>query len=99
MDNYFTYRTQTSRKNRIDKLFQDKLKNLAATPHKRVWAKIESKLGKKKPRVLLFWWFAGGIAALFLLGIFIFPFSENRNHVNINHLIISKKVENKNIFF
>lgn len=99
MDNYFTYRTQTSRKNRIDKLFQDKLKNLAATPHKRVWTKIESKLGKKKPRVLLFSWFAGGIAALFLLGVFIFPFSENQDLLNINHLIISKKVENKNIFF
>lgn len=57
----------------IDKLFQERLKNLEATPSKRVWTNIESDLKKKKKRVIPMWWFSTGIAAILILGFFIFP--------------------------
>ena len=80
--------------NNLDKLFQEQLKNLEATPNKKVWNNIESKLKKKKRAVLPFWWFSGGVAALLLLGLFLFPFSKNTNstksynsnYVNLNEL-------------
>lgn len=69
----------------IDKLFKDQLKNLEATPNKRVWNNIESKLKKKKRRVIPFWWFTtGGIAAILILGLLIYPFSTNEENLNKN---------------
>ncbi|WP_299666928.1 hypothetical protein [uncultured Polaribacter sp.] len=75
----------------IDRLFQEKLKNLEASPNKRVWSAIESKLDKKKRRVLPFWWFSGGIAALFILGLLLFPFSEKQHNINNNPIIVTEK--------
>ncbi|MDP5104672.1 MAG: hypothetical protein NWQ31_00710 [Polaribacter sp.] len=66
----------------LDKLFQEQLKNLEATPNKRVWNTIESKLKKKKRRGLPVWWFASGIAAMLLLGFLLFPFSDNKEVFN-----------------
>ena len=63
----------------LDKLFQEQLKNLEATPNKRVWNTIESKLKKKKRRGLPVWWFASGIAAMLLIGFLLFPFTNNNN--------------------
>ncbi|SDS50447.1 Outer membrane protein beta-barrel domain-containing protein [Polaribacter sp. KT25b] len=68
--------------NNLDKLFQEQLKNLEATPNKRVWNNIESKLKKKKRRVVPVWWFASGIAAMLLLGILLFPFSDDKDVFN-----------------
>ncbi|QOD59921.1 hypothetical protein H9I45_11240 [Polaribacter haliotis] len=79
----------------IDRLFQERLKNLEATPNKRVWNTIESKLTKKKRRVLPFWWFSGGIAALFILGLFLFPFSENNNSLDDKNVIITNTTIDK----
>lgn len=74
----------------IDRLFQEKLKNLEATPSTRVWNGIEAKLTKKKRRVLPMWWFSGGIAAILILGFFIFPFSETTlNNINNQPVIIA----------
>jgi hypothetical protein len=60
----------------IDRLFNEKLKNLEATPTKRVWNNIESNLKKRKRRVLPIWWFSGGTAAALILGFLLFPFSN-----------------------
>ena len=67
----------------LDKLFQEKLKNLEVTPNEKVWNGIESKLQKKKRRVIPFWWFAGA-AAIFLLALFFFPFTNNENSFDNN---------------
>ena len=63
--------------NNLDKLFQEQLKNLEATPNKKVWNNIESKLKKKKRRVVPFWWFGSGVAAMLLVGFLLFTFSDN----------------------
>lgn len=66
----------------LDKLFQEQLKNLEATPNKRVWSNIESKLKKKKRRVVPVWWFASGMAAMLLLGFLLIPFSDDKEIFN-----------------
>lgn len=63
----------------IDRIFQENLKNLEATPGKRVWNSIESKLQKKKRKVIPFWWFVGGAVAIFLLGFIFSTFSDDKN--------------------
>lgn len=74
----------------IDKFFQEKLKNLEATPTKRVWNNIETNLKKKKRRVLPIWWFSSGIAALLILGFLLFPSSNNTiNTINKSPIIIA----------
>ncbi|TMM30459.1 PorT family protein [Polaribacter aestuariivivens] len=79
----------------IDRLFQEQLKNLEATPNKKVWNNIEAKLTKKKRKVFPFWWFSGGIAALFLIGLFLFPIADEKpNNIN-NDVIITEKSTNK----
>jgi hypothetical protein len=60
----------------IDRLFQEKMKNLEVAPNPKVWNAIEGKLQKKKRRILPFWWLSGSIAAILLLGFFLFPFSS-----------------------
>lgn len=57
----------------IDRLFQEKMKDLEAVPSSRVWSGIESKLQKKKRRVLPYWWFSGGVAALLIISLFLLP--------------------------
>jgi hypothetical protein len=63
--------------NNIDKLFQDKLNGLQASPNPRVWAAIENKMAPKRRRVVPFWWISG-VAAVFILGVFLFPFYDNQ---------------------
>ncbi|MGC4040990.1 MAG: hypothetical protein QM710_09475 [Flavobacterium sp.] len=56
------------RKN-IDRLFQEKFKDFEAMPPEDAWANIEAKLdGKKKKRIIPFWWKLSGVAAVLLLG-------------------------------
>jgi hypothetical protein len=75
--------------NNIDKLFKEQLKTLMVTPNKKVWENIEGKLKKKKRRSLPILWFSSGIAALFLLGIFLFSYS--------NDAVQNKKTDSKQI--
>ena len=81
----------------IDQLFQDNLKDLEVLPNPKVWSGIESKLKKKKRRVIPIWWFASGIAASFILAILLFPISENQPYekIRINEPIITKTPEEK----
>jgi type VI protein secretion system component VasF len=73
---------------KIDLLFQEKLKNLEATPNKKVWNRIESQLKKKKRRVLPIWWYAGGVAATLVLGFLLFPFGKD-SETNKQPIIIA----------
>lgn len=61
----------------IDRLFQDKMEGMEVTPGPKVWSAIESKLQKKKRRVLPYWWLSGSVAALFIIGLFLFPQIED----------------------
>ncbi|AQS94605.1 hypothetical protein BXQ17_11225 [Polaribacter sp. BM10] len=79
----------------IDRLFKENLKNLKATPNKRVWTAIEGKLVKKKRKTFPFWWFSSGIAALFLLGFFLFTRTNKQEILNIDDVITTTKEENK----
>jgi hypothetical protein len=80
----------------IDRLFQDKLKNLEVTPNKKVWKGIESKITKKKRKVFPFWWFSSGVAALFLIGLLLFPFDDSGDQFkqSIPEKTITKSPEN-----
>ncbi|MGK0413184.1 MAG: hypothetical protein ACJA1B_001386 [Polaribacter sp.] len=64
---------------KIDELFQKQLQNLETAPNKRVWSHIETKLKKKKRRIFPFWLFPTGVASIFVLGFFIFPFLKDEN--------------------
>jgi hypothetical protein len=58
-----------SDKKNIDRLFQEKFKDFEADAPIDSWANIEAKLdGKKKRRVIPFWWKLSGVAAVFLIG-------------------------------
>lgn len=58
----------SERKN-IDRLFQEKFKDLEVNPPETVWTNIEAKLDeKKKRRIIPFWWKLSGVAAVFILG-------------------------------
>jgi hypothetical protein len=85
---------------KIDSLFQEKLKNLEATPHKEVWNTIESKLKNKKRRVLPMWWYSGGVAAILVLGFLLFPFFNDSNSPKKQPVIIAApdtNTENNNL--
>ena len=75
-----------SDKKHIDRIFQEKLKELDATPDKAVWDKIQKKLtGEKKNRkVIPLWWKLAGVAAglilLLTVGNFIFNKSDSTNN-------------------
>ncbi|WP_066223122.1 hypothetical protein [Formosa haliotis] len=58
-----------SDKKNIDRLFQERLKDLDVTPNPEVWGAIEAKLKaqQKQKRVIPIWWRASGVAALLLL--------------------------------
>ncbi len=63
----------------LDELFQEKFKGYEETPDEKVWHTIEASLDKKKKkRILPLWWQLGGIAAVLIIGLFLFnPFQEH----------------------
>ncbi|MDW5289046.1 hypothetical protein [Formosa sp. PL04] len=81
-----------SDKKHIDRLFQERLKDLDVTPNPRVWSGIETKLKeqKKTKRVIPIWWRASGIAALLLLFLALgnFVFNETITQYNIPNTIV-----------
>lgn len=77
----------------IDRLFQEKLKDIEVTPNPRVWNAIEQKLQKKKRRIIPVWWFFSGAAAAFVLGLFLF-FNKNEKQQKNDFPIITKEVIN-----
>lgn len=57
----------------IEQFFKDKFENHEINPPEEIWNNIEEKLQKKKKRrVIPFWWYGSGVAALFVIGLFVF---------------------------
>lgn len=57
----------------IDQFFKDKFEHFEVNPPEQIWQNIEEKLQKKKKRrVIPFWWYGSGVAALFVIGLFVF---------------------------
>ncbi|MGY5355398.1 outer membrane beta-barrel protein [Wenyingzhuangia sp. IMCC45467] len=57
----------------IERLFQEKLKDLEMAPNPAVWNKIEQSMASpKKSKKGFIWWLSGTVAALFLIGFFLF---------------------------
>ncbi|ANW97321.1 hypothetical protein AXE80_13910 [Wenyingzhuangia fucanilytica] len=77
----------------IERLFQEKLKDLEMTPNPAVWNKIEQSMASpKKSKKGFIWWFSGTVAALFVIGFFLF----NNNTNEVNPQVATKTViENK----
>ncbi len=77
----------------IDRLFQEGLKDLEVTPNDSVWNGIESKLKKKKKnRLLPIWWFSGGVAAILVLGLLLYPYIDKQENLEkINPVIVESE--------
>jgi len=74
----------------IDRLIQEQLKNIEASPNPKVWSAIEARLIQKKRRILPIWWISGSIAALLLVSFFVSYFSNETNklpHLKIDEII------------
>ena len=76
-----------SDKKHIDRIFQEKFKELDATPDKAVWDKIQKELNseKKNRKIIPLWWKLAGVAAslilLLTLGNLIFNNSDSTNNI------------------
>lgn len=67
----------------IERFFQEKLKNLEATPSKKVWDNLEASLKKKKRKVVPFWWIGSGVASIILIALLLNKTPENKsNQIN-----------------
>lgn len=68
----------------IDRLFQEKFKNLDVAPHDEVWGNIEERLKEKKEkrRIIPFWWKLSGVAAVFIVGFGLFNLFIDNNNIN-----------------
>lgn len=65
----------------IERLFQEKLKDLEMTPNPAVWNKIEQSMAvPKKSKKGFVWFFYGSVAALFLIGFFLFKDNNTVQH-------------------
>ncbi len=86
--------------NNIDKLAQDKLKNLEIEAPELIWTNIERELRKKKEKKLFpIWWKYAGVAAVLLIGIFIGKEFSSNSEIDItkpNQLEISKPIVQEN---
>lgn len=86
---------------KIDRLFQEKLKDFEVTPSPLVWKNIEQKLNKKKKRRVLPIWIWTGTAASVAILVFLFTLkteTKNQNPEKIDLVTVEKehqKVNNK----
>jgi hypothetical protein len=81
-----------SERKKIDQLFQEKFQDFEVTPPEMVWTNIEEKLKeKKKRRVIPFWWWTSGVAALFVVGIFIWNSNDDVVINPNNNVVIDSK--------
>ncbi|SEC48018.1 Outer membrane protein beta-barrel domain-containing protein [Tenacibaculum sp. MAR_2009_124] len=81
-------------KENIDRLFQEKLEGMEATPNPEVWSAIEAKLKKKKRRVLPMWWMYAGAASVIIAGFLLYPFLKTDKPI-INDVIVTSPKRTK----
>ena len=70
------------KKENIDKLYQEKLKNFNEVPDEKVWKAISNSLDKKKKArpIIPIWWKLGGVAAILAMLLYVFiPFKGDQN--------------------
>ncbi|TYP99823.1 outer membrane protein with beta-barrel domain [Tenacibaculum adriaticum] len=91
----------------IDRLFQEKFKDMEVTPGPEIWENIEAKLQKKKRRIFPIWWLSSGVAAMLIFGLLLFPeikkIEDNNQKDNLNlpqkieEVVNTKKLKNKDV--
>ncbi|AUC16664.1 hypothetical protein BTO06_16590 [Tenacibaculum sp. SZ-18] len=78
---------------KIERLFQEKLKDFEVQPSPLVWDNIESNLTKKKKRrIFPIWWFSSGVASLLIIGLFLYPYiNDFEKNIPIEEKILNEK--------
>lgn len=79
----------------IDRLFQEKLKDMEVMPDPKVWNAIAEKLQKKKRRILPIWWLSSGVAVCFILGLFLLTEFSERPQIKDDFPVITKEIIKK----
>lgn len=78
-------------KKNIDRLFQEKFKDFEVAPPDLIWHNLETQLEEKqkKRRVIPFWFKLSGVAAIFIIGMFLsLPFiNSDDNNMNSNPVV------------
>ncbi len=87
----------------IDRLFQEKLKDLEVIPNPEIWQQIENKLSKKKKRrILPFWWLSGATIASVFLALIVLQNTTNETIIEEQIIVSPNKKEsilnNKTLF-
>ena len=83
---------------KIERLFQENLKDFEVQPPSLVWDTIESELTKKKKRrVLPIWWLSSGVASLVIIGLLLFPEIKNTDiNTPVYQNETNKNIDNQN---
>jgi predicted DNA binding protein len=77
----------------IDRLFQEQFKGFEETPSPKVWLNIEAELKKdKKRKVIPLWFKFSGIAAAFLLGLFLLNTNQSFHSKTDKHIVSGAKI-------
>lgn len=77
----------------IDRLFQEQFKGFEETPNPQVWLNIEAELKKdKKRKVIPLWFKFSGIAAAFLLGLFLLNTNQSFHSKTDKHIVSGAKI-------
>lgn len=80
-------------KKNIDRLFQEQLRDFEASPNHQVWLNIEAELKKdRKRRVFPLWLKCSGIAAAFLLGLFVLNTNQTFNSKTEKHIVLNTNI-------
>ncbi|MFN3967342.1 hypothetical protein [Flavobacterium sp.] len=82
----------SERKN-IDRIFQEKFKDFEVSPTEDLWGNIEARLeGKKRKRVIPFWWKLSGLVAVLVIGIVMTKTIFNNDNVPANSVVNEENV-------